>query len=65
MREKVGYRENLWLLNQRYPNKDMLNVSETAAFMGVCRQTAARRIKFNETTGLITKTDLARQISVG
>jgi len=65
MREREGYRENLRLLNERFPNKDMLNVSETAAFMGVCRQTAARRIKFNENTGLVTKTDLARQISVG
>ncbi len=65
MREKAGYRENLRLLEQRFPNEDMLNVSQVAAFMGVCRQTAARRIRFNEATGRITKTDFARQISVG
>lgn len=64
-REKIGYRENLRLLNERFPDKDMLNVNETASFMGCCRQTAARNIRFNKQTGLITKTDLARQISTG
>lgn len=65
MREKPGYRENLRLLDRRHPDKDMLNVSEVAAFMGCCRQTAARKIRFNPATGLVTKTDLARQISAG
>ena len=64
-REKDGYRENLRLLGEQFPGTGMLNVTEVAAFMGCCRQTAARKIRFNKQTGLVTFTDLARQISAG
>lgn len=64
-REKPGYRENLRLLHERFPDKDMLNINDVAAFMGCCRQTVSRNIAFNDRTKLITKTDLARQICAG
>ena len=63
-REKEGYRDNIALLNARFPDKDMLSKGEVAAFMGVSWDTVQRRIRFNSATKRITKADLARQISV-
>lgn len=62
-REREGYRENIALLNARFPEKDMLGVAEVAAFCGVSARTVRRRIKMNAATGRISKADLARQIS--
>jgi len=42
----------------------MLNQKEAAQFIGCHRSTVAKKIKFNATTKLISKADLARQISV-
>lgn len=63
-REKDGYRENIALLNKRYPGKDMLNIAEVAEFIGCSERTARRNIRFNPVTGRVTKSDLARQVSI-
>ena len=63
-REKEGYRDNMALLNERFPDKDMLGPGDVAQFMGVSWDTVRRRIRFNAATKRISKADLARQISV-
>lgn len=63
-REKEGYRDNLALLNERFPGKDVLTRSDVAAFMGVpVRSRLLNRITFNSMR-LVTKSDLARQLTV-
>ena len=63
--EKEGFRDNLALLNARFPDKDMLSREDVASFMGVTKRSRALdRIRFNKTTRLITKSDLARQVCV-
>ena len=62
-RELEGFRENIELLNNRFPNKDMLGVAEVAEFCGVSQDTVRRRIRFNPALNRISKTDLARQIT--
>lgn len=63
-KEKEGYRANLELLNNRFPDKDALNITDVARFLGQSVKTVRRKIMFNETTGLVTKADLARQVCV-
>lgn len=63
-REKAGFHDNMALLNEMFPGKGMLNQKEAAQFIGCHRTTVAKKIKFNATTKLISKADLARQISV-
>ena len=64
-REKEGYRGTLEQLDEMFPNKGMLNKSEVARFIGVDRTTIYNYgIAFNEKTGRITKSDLARQLCV-
>lgn len=62
-KEPEGYRENIALLNARFPEKDMLGVAEVAEFCGVSQDTVRRRIRFNSILNRITKSDLARQIT--
>lgn len=63
-REKAGFRDNLELLNEMYPDQGMLGKTEVARFLGVTVKTVGRRgIRFNDLTGRISKADLARQIS--
>ena len=63
--EKAGYRENLELLNARFPDKDMLSRGDVATFMGLSyRSRVIDRIHFNRTTRLVSKSDFARQVSV-
>ena len=64
-REKQGFRDTMAALNEMFPEQGMLRKSDVARFMGVDRSTVRRRgIRFNETTGMVTKADLARQISI-
>ena len=63
-REKEGFRDNIALLNARFPDKDMLSKADVAEFMGVSWDTVKRHIRFNAATKRVSKADLARQISV-
>ena len=64
-REKEGYRGTLAQLNEMFSDKGMLNKNEVARFIGVDRTTIRHYgIVFNETTGRITKADLARQVCI-
>lgn len=64
-REKAGFRDNMALLNEMFPDRGMLTYKDVAQFMGVAVCTVRRRgIMFNQATGKISKSDLARQISV-
>ena len=63
-REKEGYRHNIELLNERFPEKDALTLKEVADWLGRQPRTVKKHIKFNEKTKLITKADLARQVCV-
>ena len=63
-REKEGFRDTIAQLNEMFPGKGMLSTNDVAQFMGVNRRTAVKKIRFNETTGLVTKADLARQVCV-
>lgn len=63
-REKEGYRDTMELLNERYPDKDMLTVNDVARFIGVSRNSVKKKIRFNEATNRVSKCDLARQVCV-
>lgn len=62
-REKEGFRDNIALLNRRFPEKDMLNIKEVMEFTGQSRNTVRKNIRFTA-MNLVSKADLARQISV-
>ena len=38
MREKIDYRNNIEQLNLKFPDKDMLNISDVARFTGFDRK---------------------------
>ena len=62
-REKDCFRDNIELMNRRFPNKDMLNIKDVMTFTGKNRDTVKKHIRFN-TMGLVSKADLSRQISL-
>lgn len=63
-REKEGFRDNIAMLNERFPDKDALTRADVAEVLGVTtRSRVLSRIRFNRFR-LVTKADLARQISV-
>lgn len=60
-REKEGYRDNLELLNERFPNVDMLNMAQVMAVIGCAdRRTLMRKIPKNWVNGRLSKVYLAR-----
>ena len=62
-REKAAFRDTMAALNEMFPDQGMLGKTEVARFLGVDRTTVRRRgIRFNDATGRVTKSDLARQI---
>ena len=64
-REKAGFRDTIAQLDAMFPDQGMLGKAEVARFLGVDRKTVQRRgIRFNEATGRITKSDLARQVCI-
>ena len=63
-KEKDGYRDLLEVLNEKYPDKELLDIGEVAAFCGLCRNTVRKYIRFNERTKKVSKTDLARQLCI-
>ena len=63
-KEKDGFRDNLFMLNEKYPDKDFFSVTEVAAMMGKTTKTVRKYVKFHPVSGLVSKADLARQVSV-
>ena len=63
-REKEGYRANYAMLNDRFPDKDMLNIKDVMTFTGLSRNTVKKRFCFVGSPGIVSKADFARQISV-
>lgn len=60
-REKEGYRENLELLNERFPNVDMLNMNQVMIVIGCGdRRTLMRKIPKNWVGNRLSKVYLAR-----
>lgn len=60
-REKEGYRDNLELLNNRYPNHDMLIMSEVMEVTGFSsRNTVLKYLGEKFVGNRISKTNLAR-----
>ena len=62
-REKAGYRDNLELLNMKFPDKEMLDIREVMSFTGMCYNTVKKYIVFGP-GNRVTKADLARQVSI-
>ncbi len=60
-REKELFRDNLEILNEKFPSKFLLTAVEVAEFTGLERHTVKRNFKFNGR--YITKTQLASQLS--
>lgn len=60
-REKEGYRENLEILNTRFPNVDMLNMNQVMCVIGCAdRRTLMRKIPKNWVGNKLSKVYLAR-----
>jgi hypothetical protein len=60
-REKEGYRENLELLNARFPNEDMLSQVQVMQVLGCTdRRTLRRHIPKNWVGNRLSKVYLAR-----
>lgn len=62
-REKEGFRENLMRIDQAFPDKELLTITDIARFEGSDRGTVRKRYRFNAFK-MITKADWARQVSV-
>lgn len=61
-REKESYRDNLERINAAFPDKELLQVKETALFLGIDPRTAKKWFSFS-VHGMISKAVLAREIS--
>lgn len=61
-REKQGFRDNLELLKQLYPNKLMFSIQETMQATGLSYKMVKKNFTFNENK-FISICDLARQMS--
>ena len=59
-REKDDYREILASLHRRFPDKEMLTITDSADFIGCSYWSARRNLPFNPTTHRISKPTLAR-----
>lgn len=60
-REKDGYRDNLFLLNTRFPNHDMLTMEEVMQITGIrSRNTVLRHLGEYFINHRISKVYLAR-----
>lgn len=62
-KEKEGYRDNLESIYQQFPDREMLRPIDIQNYTGWCYRTVKKRIKF-KSYGLVSREDLARQISV-
>lgn len=67
MREKVDYRNNIEQLNLKFPDKDMLNITDIASFTGFDRRKVkkvfGKDLKIYGKSKSMSKATLARLIS--
>ena len=61
-REKPSYRDNLERLDNIFPSREMLTVTDVSNFTGVCRRVAKKMFSFNQ-NNYISKATLAREMS--
>lgn len=60
-REKASYRDNLERITARFPDKEMLTITDVCAFCGLDYRTAKKLFEF--TNNYISVAKLARQMS--
>ena len=60
-REKPSYRDNLERITARFPDKEMLTVTDVCAFCGLGHRTVKKMFEFNH--NYISVAKLARQMS--
>lgn len=64
-REKEGFRDNLALLNEAFPDRNMLRVVDISKFTGLSRNTVLSKYRFLPgSPKLVSKADFARQITI-
>ena len=61
-REKPAFRDNLDRLDEAFPDRELLSVTEVARYLGKSSQTVAKRFPFRRGLG-ISKATLARELS--
>lgn len=64
MRELVGYRDNLARVDAQFDH-EYLSITEVARWLGCKPETAKKHFSFSPVTRRISKSDLARQMTVG
>ena len=65
-REKECFRDNLERLDEKFPDKETLSMSEAAAYIGISMTTLWRhseRYHIDPVTKRVSKTQLARALS--
>lgn len=60
-REKEGFRDNMERLNEFFPNKELLSVTDVVKFTGRDRRTVTRFFSFRN--NFISKVEVARTLS--
>ena len=60
-REKPNFRDQLERIDKAFPGKEILSRKDVAQFTGICYSNINKHFKLNR--GLITKVELARQMS--
>ena len=60
-REKEAYRDNLERLCEKFPDKELLNVTDVMSFLGVSRRYVTKAYPFKDNK--ISKATLARELS--
>ena len=61
-REKPSYRDNLERLDEAFPDKELLTITDVSNFIGICRRVTKEMFSFN-TYNYISKATLAREMS--
>jgi hypothetical protein len=60
-REREGFRDNMERLNEFFPNRELLNVSDLVSFTGRNREVVKKLFDFKN--GYISKVEVARTLS--
>lgn len=62
-REKEDYRPILEALEERFPEKYLLSVTDVALWLGCCRETVRRRYPLPRGEHYYSKAELARRVA--